>query len=541
MFRFRLTVVIVVSFGFVLVLGVMLYWGANQGAINFQRNQTAFSTLEKYERLSQDAYRYFKQQMDLSINSHPMDVTDVDAAKRQLYQSMEELRVAVVKPVASEMNNTDLQAKPLELERVARLTAFLDACEYRYKEVERLRSLGQEAKAIELLAKFSEDEIDAKFQPMIDTAISSEQENAWKAGEKLAILIQQSRWIGIIAAFAAVVLSLMSGLLLLRGMRTPIQALLHGTDEIASGNMAYRILLDTHDEFAYLAKHFNAMAEQLEVQQEKLRESRSVLESRVAERTFELHRLNAELKRMDCARREFLADIGHELRTPITVIRGEAEVTLRGADHGLEEYKDALTRIVELSRQLSMYVNDLLFLARSETASLQFAWDKLDLSELLKGAIDDFQVMSREAALTVTFAAPTEPVWILGDKQRIRQVMLILGDNACRYSKPGGEIHAALWVEGSHACFSIQDQGIGIPSQDLERIFDRRFRSNNALYSREEGSGLGLPMAKSILSAHDGVIKVASVENTGSTFTVTLPLYAAQMDKLSYTKITYEL
>ena len=323
--------------------------------------------------------------------------------------------------------------------------------------------MGQEAKAIQLLSKFSEEEIDAKFQPMIDTAIRTERENAWKAREKLEGLIWQSRWIGILASFAAAVFSLSSGFLLLRGVRKPIQALMLGTDEIASGNMAFRISLDTHDEFAYLAKHFNEMAEQLEVQQEKLRESRSVLETRVAERTFELHRLNGELKRMDCARREFLADISHELRTPITIIRGEAEVTLRGVDRDLDEYKDVLVRIVELARQLGKYVNDLLFLARSETAKSEFEWDKLDLTELLKGTVEDFQVMSQEAALSVTLAAPVEPIWILGDKQRIRQVMLILGDNACRYSKPGGQIKVALWVDGDFACFSIQDQGIGIP------------------------------------------------------------------------------
>jgi len=160
------------------------------------------------------------------------------------------------------------------------------------------------------------------------------------------------------------------------------------------------------------------------------------------------------------------------------------------------------------------------------------------LTDLLKNTVEDFQVMSQDASLSVSLDAPVEPIWILGDKQRIRQVMLILGDNACRYSKPGGRITIALWTNGAHACFSIQDQGIGIPTQDLDRIFDRRFRSKNALRSQEEGSGLGLPMAKSILTAHDGVIKVSSVENAGSTFTVTLPLYSssAQANNLSYSK-----
>jgi signal transduction histidine kinase len=233
---------------------------------------------------------------------------------------------------------------------------------------------------------------------------------------------------------------------------------------------------------------------------------------------------------MDNERREFLADISHELRTPITVIRGEAEVTLRGQDRGAEEYKDALHRIVELSMQLGKYVQDLLFIARTETANLQFEWDSLDLTELMAGAVENFQVMAEENSMTVSLDAPAEPVWVRGDKQRLRQLLFILGDNACRYSSPGGHIAVALWTDGDMAIFSLSDQGIGIPAQDLERIFDRHFRSLNALASRDDGKGLGLPMARSITKTHGGSINVTSIENSGSTFTVMLPLVAVAQD-----------
>ncbi len=297
-----------------------------------------------------------------------------------------------------------------------------------------------------------------------------------------------------------------------------------GTDEIASGNLDYRISLDTGDEFAYLASHFNQMAGELEFQHNKLREGRAVLEKRVAERTSELHRLNAELRRMDTARREFLADISHELRTPITVIRGEAEVTLRGQERDAGEYKDTLQRIAELAMQLGKYVNDLLFLARTETANFQFEWDSVDLTELVTSAVEDFQVMAEENSLSVSLDAPARPVWVRGDRQRLRQVLFILGDNACRYSSPGGKIVVTLRANEKEASFSLKDEGIGIPEQDQERIFDRHFRSPNALRSRDDGTGLGLPMAKSIINAHDGRISVSSIENSGSTFTITLPL-----------------
>jgi two-component system OmpR family sensor kinase len=205
-------------------------------------------------------------------------------------------------------------------------------------------------------------------------------------------------------------------------------------------------------------------------------------------------------------------------------------VTLRGQERDVEEYKDSLHRIVELSMQLGKYVNDLLFLARTETANLQFEWDSLDLAELVTSTVEDFQVMAEENSISISLDAPTEPVWVRGDKQRLRQLLFILGDNACRYSNPGGHIEVALWVNGKEANFSLTDQGIGIPAQDLERIFDRHFRSQNALRSRDDGTGLGLPMAKSILKAHGGDITVTSIENSGSTFAITLPLISVEQD-----------
>ncbi|MEC4750302.1 ATP-binding protein [Methylomicrobium sp. Wu6] len=530
MFRFRLAIAIAVSFGFVLFLGVALYWGSNQVARHFQRSQTAYEAFDHYERLSQEAYRHFKQRMDRLITANPSAEAGVASSRQRLYEAMQVLRNTAVMTTNADSQVVNEPAQTAELGRVAHFTAFLDASEYRFDEVERLRQQGKLEIAVQALSKFSEEEIDGKFQPLIDAAIGAEREKAGKAKRELENLVAQSRWIAILASLLAALFSLTSGVLLLRGVRKPIEALMKGTGEIAAGNLDYRIDLDSRDEFAYLASHFNQMAQELKVQQDKLREGRAVLEKRVAERTFELNRLNEELKSMDIARREFLADISHELRTPITVIRGEAEVTLRGQEREADEYKDALQRIVELSMQLGKYVNDLMFLARTETANLQFEWDSVDLSELVASVVEDFQVMAEEKTISVALEAPTGPVRVRGDKQRLRQVLFILGDNACRYSNPGGHITVALGMCENEASFSLTDQGIGIPAQDLERIFNRHFRSQNALRSREDGTGLGLPMAKSILKAHGGRITVTSVEHAGSTFTVTLPLFSPGPD-----------
>jgi len=527
MFRFRLTVVIVVSFGFVLFLGAALYWGSNQVSQYFQRSQTAYEAFDRYERLSQEAYRHFKQRMDRLITNNPTAEAGVESSKHRLYDAMQALRNTAIQTPSGNLAG-DRQNPSTEMSRVAHFTAFLDASEYWFDKVERLRQQGNNEQAVQTLSKFSEEEIDGKFQPLIDAAINAEREKAANAKQELENLVAQSRWIAILASAVAAMFSLLSGAFLLHGVRKPIETLMKSTEQIASGNLNYRISLNTRDEFAYLANHFNQMASNLEFQQDKLRESHALLEKRVADRTIELHGLNEELKRMDSERRTFLADLSHELRTPITIIRGEAEVTLRGQKRDAEEYKDALIRILELSMQLGKYVNDLFFLARAETANLQFEWDNVDLTDLVVSASENFQVMAAENSISISLEASDEPVWVRGDKQRLRQVLFILGDNSCRYSKLGGHIAIALNTDEKEATLTLSDQGIGIPTQDLERIFDRQFRSQNAQRSHNDGTGLGLPMAKSILKAHGGIITVTSTENIGSTFTVTLPLLTAE-------------
>ena len=524
MFRFRLALVMTVFFCSSLTLGAMMYWHSEQIAKNFQHSQMAYESFQRYERLSQEAFRYFKQRTDYLITATTLSKSDLNVSKQRLLEAMHSLRNAAV---INEAEN-----KSTELERVANLSAFLDTSEQHFKEIEHLREQGQIDLARELLNEYSSEEIDTKFQPVIDNAIASERLNVSKAKTEMEYLIHQSQWFAILAAVIAGFFSVMASFLLFNSLKKPIETLKQGANEIASGNLSYRINLDTHDEFGYLANHFNHMANNLDLQQAKVRQNQSELEFRVAKRTFELLELNQDLKRMDAERLELLADISHELRTPITVIRGEAEVTLRGSDKDTGEYKDALQRIAELAIQLAKYVNDLLFLARNDTANLQFEWEILELSELLHQVSEDFQLMAQEYSLKLSCRLPEQPIWVEGDKQRLRQVLFILGENACRYSRPHGEIVFSSWLEDRQVHISLTDQGIGIPEVDLEKIFQRHFRSENARQNRKDGSGLGLPLAKSISKAHKGNLQVQSTENVGSRFTLSLPLLSENEDDI---------
>jgi two-component system, OmpR family, sensor kinase len=459
------------------------------------------------------------------MGGSPISQSGVESSKKRLNEAMQALRANALANTADE---SKLKTKPDELEAVARFIAFLDASEYTFDEIQQLSRNGNKAQALQALSKYSEKEIDAKFQPLLDKAIEDELNIAKNAKFETESLIDQLRIISLLASLTAAVFCVTTLIWLLRSIKKPLTALMRGTAEIADGNLIYRIPVMGRDEFGYLAAQFNEMAEKLGVQHAKLRDSRAVLERRVAERTLELVRLNEELEVMDGQRRAFLADISHELRTPITILCGEAEVTLRTHELSLREYRDTLQRILELAMQLGKYVNDLLYVARADSTNLQFESERLDFNELIKTTTEDFQVMAAENSITVSLNTLDQPLWINGDKQRLRQLLFILGDNACRYSKPEGLIQLDLSKTGQQAQLSIEDQGIGIPAEDLERIFERQFRSQNAQLSRNDGSGLGLPLAKSILKAHGGEIYVTSIENVGSTFTIKLPLIETQ-------------
>ncbi|HYE36426.1 sensor histidine kinase [Methylocaldum sp.] len=523
MLRVRLALVVAISLCFVFVLGFTLYWGSHKIALYSSRSQMAYEAFDRYQQLYREAYRYFKQRMDLLLVDRQGTAADVEMSRQRLQDAIERLRKATAKDIDGTGDIEAWRGRESELDSIARLSASLEAGMHRFDQVDRLRQEDRRDAALLLLSEVLEEDIDRKFDPLIDDAINREREQALVARERLMGLVGLSSWISISTALVSVVFSIAAGALLFRGIRKPIEALMRGTDEIAAGNLVYRIAIDSRDEFGYLAKHFNQMAQELEVQQRKLGEARAVLEQKVAERTLELNHLNGELQRMDHARRQFFADISHELRTPITVIRGEAEVTLRGRNKEAEEYKESLQRVHELSLQLGKLVNDLLFLARAETAHMQFEWETLDLAELVVNAAEDIRVLAQDKSIVVTLNVADTPVWVRGDKQRLRQIIFILGDNACRYSNVGGRIAIDLAADGTEATLRVNDHGIGIPAKDLEMIFDRYYRSLNARRSSDDGTGLGLPVAKAIVAAHGGQISADSAEVSGTTFAVTLP------------------
>jgi two-component system, OmpR family, sensor kinase len=322
------------------------------------------------------------------------------------------------------------------------------------------------------------------------------------------------RWLWIGMALSLALLASGATVYFARALRRPIDELARGAHKLRQGKLQHRIPLDGEDEFSDVARSMNAMAAALEKHSQQETEHRK------------------SLQQTDTRRRQLLADISHELRTPTTAIRGEAEITLRGGERPAPEYREALKRIVAISRQLGSVIDDLLAMARSDMETLSIVHQTVDLSEPLADALSQASALAGEKNIRIDCPEmPKGSVQVMGDAQRLSQLLLLLLDNAVRYSHPQGTV-TVRWQKSQEfpAMLTLQvtDQGIGIPAEELHQVFDRHFRGSLARLHRAAGSGLGLPIAKALVLAHSGSLTLQSpadeTQGTGTCVVLQLPL-----------------
>jgi signal transduction histidine kinase len=215
--------------------------------------------------------------------------------------------------------------------------------------------------------------------------------------------------------------------------------------------------------------------------------------------------------------RQFVADAAHELRTPLAIMRTTGEV-------GMNEpatQQATIEQMLAENAHLTRLVDDLSLLARADNAAIQVESLPVDLAELTADTVSELQPLAEVQGLSLS-AEADGPLFVSGDMMRLRQLMLILLDNAFKHTPEGGEVMIAVQRASGRAQIQVRDTGPGIAPADLPRIFDRFYRSDRARTG--EGSGLGLAIGRWIVEAHGGSIGAANAMNGGAIFTVTLPL-----------------
>jgi heavy metal sensor kinase len=220
--------------------------------------------------------------------------------------------------------------------------------------------------------------------------------------------------------------------------------------------------------------------------------------------------------------KQFTASISHELRTPLTALRGEAEVALLDT-RSVEQYKQVLTSQLEEFDKLGHMINQLLVLARAEAGEIQWAEQRVDLSALTLSLIEQMEPLA--TAKNICLGSNVQPgVFVPGDANWIERAILNLLDNGIKFTDGPGRVDVTLNPYHHDAVLTVQDTGIGIPTDSLPHVFDRFFRVELSRSKSVQGVGLGLALAKWIVEKHRGHIEVQSQIGKGSSFTIRLPL-----------------
>lgn len=270
----------------------------------------------------------------------------------------------------------------------------------------------------------------------------------------------------------------------------PLRRITVGAMKYAEGDYSYRIQTSSQDEMGYLAETLNFMSE--------------------------------EIAKSDDYQRQFIANVSHDFRSPLTSIKGYLEAILDGTiPKELEE--KYLERLISETDRLTKLTGSMLSLNSTEQKG-RLSRSNFDINRVIKDVCASFEMtcQKKDMSFELTFAAKKEMVY--ADYAKIQQVLYNLMDNALKFSEPGSSIRIRSSLKGSKVFVSIKDSGVGIPKKDLQKIWDRFYKTDQSRGKDRQGTGLGLAIVKSIINAHGENIDCVSTEGVGTEFTFTLPM-----------------
>jgi signal transduction histidine kinase len=351
-----------------------------------------------------------------------------------------------------------------------------------------------------------------------------------------------------VVIISALILATGIGILLASSISNPLQLMVDTIRKLERGNLQARMNLISNDEIGVVSQSLDTMAIQLEKNRRDLEDLNRNLEFRVNEKTEsstrayerlqqsnqnlaianrDLEEANRKLKEIDKLKSDFISIASHELRTPITSIKAFTELILMKPNMSGEKMFRLLNIINTETDRLAGLINDLLDLTKIEAGRLSWHIDHLSVTDVIQTAISEMQSLADKKGLTIAANIRHPLPLLLGDRDRLIQVLTNILSNAIKFTPPGGRIEIAAQREElpvPQIAVEVSDTGIGIGENDLELIFEKFRRSGDVLTNTSEGSGLGLAITRQIVRHHGGAIWARSKPGEGSTFTFTLPL-----------------
>ena len=368
------------------------------------------------------------------------------------------------------------------------------------KNVPNISILSVKAMTSELQKKKRFDNVSIEFSPgnpaMFRTLTMPVVEN-----KKVAYIVQVAsplssirdalknlKWTLFVLLPLTVFLTGIIGVFLARIALNPVDKMIDVIHKITAENLKLKVNIpDTKDEIRRLADTFNEMLERLE------------------------HAFSSQ--------RQFIEDFAHELKTPLAVLKGEMEVSLKRI-RSTDEYESVLLSNLEEVNRINRIVEDLLMLARFDSSAIILEKKPLEISGLVNVIVNDIKVLADQKNISINFSAQGK-ITIYGDENQMKRLFINLLDNAIKYTQRNGKVIVSTGPAEDYARIEISDTGTGIPADEIKHVFDRFYRLDKSRH--KPGFGIGLSIAKSIVDAHKGKIEVESKMNQGTTFTVLLP------------------
>ncbi|MGZ4114236.1 MAG: sensor histidine kinase [Actinomycetota bacterium] len=304
--------------------------------------------------------------------------------------------------------------------------------------------------------------------------------------------VRDSLWQVAVAGAAAAAIALAMARWLARGMTQPLRDMARAARRMETGDCSQRVHTASRDEVGQLAAAFNNMSD--------------------------------ELESVERLRRELVANVSHELKTPISALRAHLENLLDGVELPDPE---TLQVMLNQSERLGRLVDQLLDLSRIESGELRLNRAPVPLHPLVREVLSEIEMARADRGVRVSDAVPDDLPPVLVDPERVHQVLFNLLDNALRYTPPGGEVVVAAHPANGGCEVAVSDTGPGIAPEHLPRLFERFYRADAARSRGDGGTGIGLAIARSVVEAHGGHIRAESRLGHGSVFTFDLPVAEA--------------
>lgn len=321
--------------------------------------------------------------------------------------------------------------------------------------------------------------------------------------DELEAMLNRLRLLLMILLPAVALVAILGGHWLSRRALRPVDEIMQAAGGIGIGNLSTRLAVPgTNDELQRLSETFNGM----------------------------LTRIESAVRRLS----RFTADASHELRTPLAVIRATAEIANRKT-RSAEEYRAALGRVAAESERMTGILENLLFLAHCDSNVVEMPLSAVDLAAIVEDVQAELRTLADSRAVRLSFQQTPATAYVLGNDAALRRLVLILLDNAIKYSDTNSEVSVTLRNDAGGVVLNVKDTGPGIPEQDLPHIFERFYRSSRARELGIPGSGLGLALGSGIARQHHTQIAVESTPGQGSCFSIVFTAAPASANPQLYT------